>query len=43
VRVATVQRLTRAGIAGIAASAATLADAEGLRAHAASIRMRVRS
>lgn len=41
VRVATVQRLTRDGIAAIAPAAATLADAEGLRAHAASIRMRV--
>ena len=42
VRVATVQRLTRAGIAGILPAATTLAEAEGLRAHARSIGMRVR-
>jgi histidinol dehydrogenase len=40
VRVATVQRLTRQGIAGIVPAASALAEAEGLRAHAASIRMR---
>ncbi len=40
VRVATVQRLTREGVAGIVPAASALAEAEGLRAHAASIRMR---
>jgi histidinol dehydrogenase len=41
VRVATVQRLTCDGIAGIVPAATALAEAEGLRAHARSIRMRV--
>jgi histidinol dehydrogenase len=42
VRVTTVQRLSRLGIRGIGPHAIALADAEGLRAHAASIRMRLR-
>jgi histidinol dehydrogenase len=41
VRVFSVQRLTRAGINGISASAMALAEAEGLTAHAESIRLRV--
>jgi histidinol dehydrogenase len=40
VRVMTVQRLTRAGLKALAPHAIALADAEGLRAHAASIRIR---
>lgn len=40
VRTATVQRLTRSGLRGVAPHAIALAEAEGLRAHAASIRMR---
>ena len=40
-RVFTVQTLTRAGIRAIGGAAATLADAEGLAAHAASIRRRL--
>jgi histidinol dehydrogenase len=40
VRVMTVQRLTRAGLKNLAPHAIALADAEGLRAHAASIRIR---
>ena len=40
VRVATVQRLTRSGLRTIAAHAIALAEAEGLRAHADSIRIR---
>jgi histidinol dehydrogenase len=40
VRVATVQRLSRAGLKAIAPHAIALAEAEGLRAHAASIRAR---
>jgi histidinol dehydrogenase len=40
VRVSTVQRLTRQGLAGIAPHVVTLAEAEGLQAHAASIRIR---
>ncbi len=40
VRVATVQRLTRAGLRAIAPHAIALADAEGLQAHANSIRIR---
>jgi histidinol dehydrogenase len=40
VRVMTVQRLTRAGLKTLAPHAIALADAEGLRAHAASIRIR---
>lgn len=42
VRVFTVQTLTRAGIRAIAPAAMTLARAEGLTAHEASIRLRVR-
>ena len=41
VRVATVQRLTRAGLQRVGPAGATLADAEGLRFHAASIRTRL--
>lgn len=41
VRVSTVQRLTRPGLEAIAANAVALATAEGLRAHAASIAMRL--
>jgi histidinol dehydrogenase len=40
VRVMTVQRLTRAGLKALAPHAIALAEAEGLRAHAASIRIR---
>ncbi|HEX6973900.1 MAG TPA: histidinol dehydrogenase [Vicinamibacterales bacterium] len=40
VRVSSVQRLTRDGLARIAPAAITLAQAEGLRAHAASIAVR---
>ena len=43
VRVSTVQRLTRRGLRGIAPHVVALADAEGLRAHAASIRIREKS
>jgi histidinol dehydrogenase len=35
-----VQRLSRAGLRRIAPHAVALADAEGLRAHAASVRVR---
>jgi histidinol dehydrogenase len=42
VRVMAVQRLTRAGLAGLAPSIVELATAEGLRAHAESIEVRVR-
>ncbi|MGV3517173.1 histidinol dehydrogenase [Luteitalea sp.] len=41
VRVSSVQQLTRQGIALVGPTAATLADAEGLRLHAASIRARL--
>jgi histidinol dehydrogenase len=41
VRVSTVQRLTRAGLRAIGAGAVALAEAEGLHAHAASIRIRL--
>jgi histidinol dehydrogenase len=41
VRVATVQRLTRAGFRGLARAGITLAEAEGLSAHAASLRIRI--
>jgi histidinol dehydrogenase len=41
VRVSTVQRLTKQGMALIGPTAATLADAEGLKLHAASIRARL--
>jgi histidinol dehydrogenase len=41
VRVCSVQRLTRPGLAAIAPTATTLADAEGLTAHARSIRIRL--
>ena len=41
VRVFTVQRLTRRGLRGIGPSVAALADAEGLSAHAASVRVRM--
>lgn len=40
VRVSTVQHLTRAGLRGVAPHAIALAEAEGLRAHAASIQIR---
>jgi histidinol dehydrogenase len=40
VRLFTVQRLTRRGLAGIASSVTSLAEAEGLTAHAASVRVR---
>jgi histidinol dehydrogenase len=40
VRVMTVQRLTRSGLRLVAPHAVALADAEGLRAHAASVRIR---
>jgi histidinol dehydrogenase len=40
VRLFTVQRLTRRGLTGIASSVATLAEAEGLTAHAASVQVR---
>jgi histidinol dehydrogenase len=42
VRVATVQRLTAAGFRGIATSGIALANAEGLRAHAESLAIRLR-
>ena len=42
VRVMAVQRLTRAGLAELAPSIVELATAEGLRAHAESIAIRVR-
>ncbi len=42
VRVVAVQRLTRAGLRGIAGAAVTMARVEGLTAHAASIAARVR-
>jgi histidinol dehydrogenase len=42
VRVFTTQTITRRGLAAIGPAAATLADAEGLRAHADSIRRRLR-
>ena len=42
VRVSSVQTLTRAGFTRIAATAVTLADAEGLTAHAESMRIRLR-
>jgi histidinol dehydrogenase len=41
VRVSTVQRLTRSGLRGIAPAGIALADAEGLRGHAESLRIRV--
>ena len=41
VRVSSVQRLTRRGLASIAAAVTTLAEAEGLVAHAQSIRVRL--
>jgi histidinol dehydrogenase len=41
VRVSTVQRLTRAGLRGIARDGIALAEAEGLSGHAASIRIRL--
>ena len=41
VRVSTVQRLTRRGFRAIAGAAVALAEAEGLRAHAESIRVRL--
>jgi histidinol dehydrogenase len=37
-----VQRLTRAGLADLAPSIVELANAEGLRAHAESIQVRLR-
>jgi histidinol dehydrogenase len=40
VRTFTVQTVTRRGIRGIAGAAITLAEAEGLTAHAASIALR---
>jgi histidinol dehydrogenase len=41
VRVATVQRVTRTGLRRIGPAGITLAEAEGLSAHAASMRMRL--
>ena len=41
VRVSTIQRLTRDGLRTIGGAAVTLAEAEGLRGHAASIRIRL--
>ena len=41
VRVSTVQQLTKQGVALVGPTAATLADAEGLKLHAASIRARL--
>jgi histidinol dehydrogenase len=41
VRVTSVQRLTRRGLASIGSAVATLAEAEGLQAHARSIRIRL--
>lgn len=41
VRIASVQRLSRAGIRRIGPAAVALAEAEGLAAHAASVRMRL--
>jgi histidinol dehydrogenase len=41
VRCTTVQRVTREGLGRIAESIVTLAEAEGLTAHAASIRVRL--
>ena len=41
VRVSSVQQLTRQGVALVGPTAATLADAEGLKLHAASIRARL--
>ena len=41
VRVSSVQRLTRDGLASIAPAVTTLAEAEGLQAHAQSIRVRL--
>jgi histidinol dehydrogenase len=43
VRVATVQRVTRAGLRAIGPSAIALAEAEGLTAHAASVSIRLTS
>ena len=43
VRVSSVQRVTRAGLRRIAPAVVALAEAEGLRAHAESIRIRLRS
>jgi histidinol dehydrogenase len=40
VRIATVQQVTRGGLRSVAPHAIALAEAEGLRAHAASIRIR---
>jgi histidinol dehydrogenase len=42
VRIATVQTLTRAGLSRVAPTVVALAEAEGLSAHAASIRVRLR-
>jgi histidinol dehydrogenase len=42
VRVSSVLKLTRAGFARIAPTAIALADAEGLAAHAESLRVRLR-
>jgi histidinol dehydrogenase len=43
VRISTVQRITRGGVRGIGPAAVALAEAEGLTAHAQSIRMRLQS
>ncbi len=43
VRISTVQRITRAGVRAIGPAAVALAEAEGLTAHAQSIRMRLQS
>lgn len=42
VRVATIQRVTRAGLRALAPTVVTLARAEGLEAHAASVEVRLR-
>ena len=43
VRISTVQRITRAGVRAIGPAAVALAEAEGLTAHAQSIRVRLQS
>jgi histidinol dehydrogenase len=43
VRISSVQRLTASGLERLAPSAIALAEAEGLRAHAASLRIRIQS
>lgn len=43
VRISSVQRITRTGVRSIGPAAVALAEAEGLTAHAASVRMRLQS